>query len=230
MFEIIFDSETINLQCNVADKNLQINTYEPDPKIKFNNPRNIINIKYDVDNSQSDIAEKILNAETTFLNALFSHKNFSKDFCWITTLGKKKLQHQIENKEIDSNGKNFEYNKNIKNNLNLQFNDNLKIEFNNKSIDIEEFKKICEHKIINLDLKLSLYALIYTTKDNINITIITKVKEIKVLELKEKLSHLFQIEKSNTTNTFEYFQKFPTGKKKAVQNILQILTTDSMAK
>jgi hypothetical protein len=221
--EIIFDSETLDIRCFVPFNDLKISTIT-DQHTQFNNVKNAIDIKYDINESQADISEKILGSETKFLNKLLTLKKFNSDACWITTLGGKKIFHDFKKTEILKSGKDFEYKQKMGNSLHLSYNDKIQIEFNNNLIDIEEFRKICDHKMINLDLKLMLYAFISVSQNNnVNINMKAKVKEIKVLELKDKISYLFKMDNINTKNNYEYFQKYPTGKKKAVNNIMQVL-------
>ena len=75
---------------------------------------------------------------------------------------------------------------------------------------------------MNFTIGCMFYAVVHTTKDNINITIKLKLSEIKIIETKDKILSLFQVEVEKPKRQFAYIQKYPTGKKKAMGKIMQI--------
>jgi hypothetical protein len=229
MLQIIFDSETIKTNCASSFDDIVIKTLYSDPKsgVQFNKARNTMLINYDTNSCIDDVTrsceinkniqEKITEREHKFLNDLCSEKKITN--CWVTFLDGRIKQF------VDGN---FEFNnKNNKKSLSLLFNDNLKIIFSDKEISLQDFKKTCQNKLFNFELKLIFYATIYTTKENINIKLKLKVSEIKILQLRDKTLNLFRVKEmnvnTNINNNYEYFQKYPTNKKKVVDNILQLI-------
>jgi hypothetical protein len=230
MLQIIFDSETIETNCASSFDDVVIKSLYSDPKsgFKFDKARNTMIINYDknshFENTNEDlqkceinknIQEKITEREQKFLTELCSVKKISN--CWVTFLDGR-IKQFVDGK-FESN------NKNNKKSLSLLFNDNLKIIFADKEITLQDFKKTCQNKLFNFRLKLLFYATIYTTKDNINIKLKLKISEIKILQLRDKTLNLFRIKEmnTNTNNNYEYFQKYPTNKKKVIGNILEIV-------
>jgi hypothetical protein len=223
MYKIIFDSQTIDAQLMVDYNNMTITQYSGEQKVPspFNKTSNNIQIKYNKDSSE-DITEKLHHAESLFINSLIDRKKNELDGkkCWITCLRKDKVLYD--------SSKPVSIKKSYENALFLSYNDNLEIGFNNNNIDIKEFQELFNHNTGNFNLSLIFYAVIYTTKENVNISIKLKLKDMKVLELKNKLLHSFKVESSRPTRQFEYFQKNPTGKRKAVNNIMQLFKSENV--
>jgi hypothetical protein len=240
MLQIIFDSETIETKCVSSFDDVVIKTLYSDPKsgLKFDKARNTMIINYDTNNYNTNnnedadlqnceinknIQEKIAEREYKFLNELCLEKKITN--FWVTFLDGR-IWHFVDG-ITDGNIK-----LNNKKSLSLLFNDNLKIIFADKEINLQDFKKICQNKLFNFELKLMFYAIIYTTKDNINIKLKLKVSEIKILQLRDKTLNLFRVKEinginGNTKNNYEYFQKYPTNKKKVIDNILQLVKKHS---
>jgi hypothetical protein len=226
MLQIIFDSDIIKTSCASSFDNVTIKTEYSDAKsgFIFDKAKNTMIINYDVNSEiNKNIFDIISEREKIFLENLCKEKNFSN--CWVTFLDGK-IQQFVDGK--------FEFNNNFKKSpsqkLSLLFNDNLKIIFSNKEIGLEEFKKTCQNKFFNFELNLRFYAIIYTTKNNINIKIKLKVPEIKILQLKDITLNLFRVKDfdKNTDsymykNNYEYIPKYPTNKKKVIENILQLI-------
>jgi hypothetical protein len=222
MLEIIFDSDPVEIECNVPNNGIMIDTFVPKPKsiqqnTNMNKNTNSIHLKYDKEPSNT-IVNKIYQAEKIFLNRLMKQKNVPQNQnkkCWIKSLDGKNIFHNFTRDKIINH-------RNFANQLNLSFNDNLKIDYNNKDIDIEQFKKMLEHKISKLKLNIMLYANIYSTNENININIKLKIKEIKVLELNEYIEQVFNIGHNYVKPHYEYIKRYQSSKKKVVGNIMQL--------
>lgn len=226
MFEILFDDpqEELEVECSVRSNNLKVNTFNANvngnPPAMFQN-RNLIEIKYDrnlIGNESEKISGNIYDAEVKFLNRLLSNPKYKDKFCWITCYGGTKTCYEPTKGNVNIK-------KNLTNNLYLSFNDKLKIDYNNENIGVEKINKLLEHKIANIHIKFMFYAIVKTTKDSINISIKLKLKELKILELKDQILSLFQVDVQNKTRQFEYLQRYPTGKKKTVNNILQLFSS-----
>lgn len=227
MFEIIFDSNELEEQCVVKSQNLNINVFSPTNNIPlvFEN-RNIINLKYEknlMSNESNSINDNIYEAQFKFISRLLNNDKFKNEFCWINCYGGQKISYDHIKQKISYDPIKQKINmKKSDDRLQFSFNDKLKINYNEKDIGITEFKKLCEHNISKFNLKFLFYAIIRTTKDNININIRMKLKEIKVLELKDQTLSLFNVSMQNNNRQYEYLQRYPTGKKKTVNNIMHL--------
>jgi hypothetical protein len=233
MLEIIFDSAPIEIECDVPNNGITIDTFVPQPKSVQNATANAnananennnahkntnsIHLKYDREPSNT-IVNKLYQAEKLFLNRLMKQKNVPQNQnkkCWIKSLDGKNIFHNFTKDKIINH-------RNFANQLNLSFNDNLKIDYNNQDINIDQLKKLFDHKISKLKLNIMLYANIYSTNDNINVNIKLKIKEIKVLELTEYIEHVFNVNQNVVKPHYEYIKRYQTSKKKVVGNIMQL--------
>lgn len=235
MFQIIFDSNIIKTACTVSFDEIKINSSFSDEKTGrvFDKAKNTMIVNYENDENNKNMKDAISDREKNFISELCQKKNISD--CWVSSLGEKVKFLQNDKPESDQLKPRKKITKD-KPSLPLLFNDKLKIIFADKEINLEEFKKICNNKICNFELGLMFYAVIHqnenknkanTDKLNTNIKIKLKVTEIKISKLKDKTLNLFKIQKSHTNNNYSYnynyIPKYPTGKKKAVENILHLI-------
>jgi hypothetical protein len=249
MLRIIFDKNHIGERYSSTFENINIMTVQKENEnnskndFYFEKARNNMILNY----VKKEMIENITEKEKIFLNELCKAKNITN--CWVKFLdGKKKYSENgifefDYNQNYDKNQDNEDKDKNKykKNNLNLTFNEKIKIILDDKELKIDEFKEICKTKHVTLDFQFMFYAIIYTTREinneinkeiyKSNIQIKLKVTEIKILQLKDKTLNLFQVDASEIiknsnkylNTNYQIIPKFPTNKKKAIQNILQIV-------
>jgi hypothetical protein len=225
MYQIIFDSEII--ESTISADEISLVSFSPTEKngFQFEKNPNILSLNL----SQTDNNENIENIE--FVNKISKKElNFTKELCslkqitdyWVTFLNQKKW-NSVNGGDI------LEQKVELDNKMMVRFNDDCVIKLNDDNLTIDEFVKICKHKNMKVAIKLSLYAIINKTQTNTNIIIRCKIREIVILKAKDKILNLFQIDEktiSKENNKTFFLPTYPMSKKKAVNNILQILQKD----
>jgi hypothetical protein len=114
----------------------------------------------------------------------------------------------------------------IENKFDFRFCENLKICNGEHELNLMEYKDIMTDFDVQLNLSIKLYIVSYTTKEKIHICIRSRIDQINITKLTNKLFDKFQIQPDKKQEIYqppEYINKYPTNKKKAIHNILQFV-------
>ena len=177
-------------------------------RINLKKTQILFSLIFSPDNDENDkLTKKISARELNFINELCFQKKI-EDY-GITFLNGQKSK--------STNYNVFDQNTYTNNKISLRFNEDISIKLNNKILTMNEFIKMCKHKNIKANVKLSLYALICTTQTNISISVRCKIREILILQTKDKILNMFQIDEKTIikmTKQLTFYQNIQQAKRK----------------